>query len=193
MKRVCVFCGSSNGARRAYPDAAKSLGQALARRRIGLVYGGGKVGLMGTIADVVMEGGGEVIGVIPDALVDRELAHREVTELLVVRSMHERKAKMADLSDAFIAMPGGFGTFEEFCEIITWAQLGLHRKPCGILNVESYYDPLLTLFDRAVAEGFIYPENRQLVIQETDSDRLLDLLASYTPPRTEKWIDRDDS
>ena len=193
MKRVCVFCGSSNGARRAYPDAAKSLGRALARRSIGLVYGGGNIGLMGAIADIVIESGGEVIGVIPDALVGRELAHREVSELLVVRSMHERKAKMAELSDAFIAMPGGFGTFEEFCEIITWAQLGLHRKPCGILNVEGYYDPLLTLFDQAVAEGFVYPENRRLVIQETDPDRLLDLLATYIPSRTEKWIDRDDS
>jgi uncharacterized protein (TIGR00730 family) len=193
MKRVCVFCGSSNGARFVYADAARLLGRALLRRKIGLVYGGGCVGLMGAIADVVMEGGGEVVGVIPEALVERELAHRAVSELMIVRSMHERKAKMADLSDAFIAMPGGFGTFEEFCEIITWAQLGLHRKPCGILNVEGYYDPLLALFDRAVVEGFIYPENRRLVIQETDSDRLLDSLVNYTAPRTEKWIDRDDS
>jgi hypothetical protein len=169
------------------------MGQALVRRRIGLVYGGGNVGLMGTIADAVMRGGGDVIGVIPEALVERELAHGDVTELIVVRSMHERKAKMAELSDAFIAMPGGFGTFEEFCEIITWAQLGLHRKPCGVLNVEGYYDPLLILFDRAVEEGFIRPENRMLVLQETAADRLLDLLANYTPPRTEKWIGRDDS
>ena len=193
MKRVCVFCGSSNGARFVYADAARLLGRALLRRKIGLVYGGGCVGLMGAIADVVMEGGGEVIGVIPEALVERELAHRTVSELMIVPSMHERKAKMADLSDAFIAMPGGFGTFEEFCEIITWAQLGLHRKPCAILNVEGYYDPLLELFDRAVVEGFVHPENRRLVIQETDSDRLLDSLVNYTPPRTEKWIDRDDS
>jgi len=193
MKRVCVFCGSSNGARFVYADAARLLGRALLRRKIGLVYGGGCVGLMGAIADVVMEGGGEVIGVILEALVERDVVHRTVGELMIVRSMHERKAKMADLSDAFIAMPGGFGTFEEFCEIITWAQLGLHRKPCGILNVEGYYDPLLALFDRAVVEGFIYPENRRLVLQETDSDRLLDSLVNYTPPRTEKWIDRDDS
>jgi len=193
MKRVCVFCGSSNGARFAYADAARLLGQALLTRKVGLVYGGGCVGLMGIIADVVMEGGGEVIGVIPEALVERELAHRTVSELMIVRSMHERKAKMADLSDAFIAMPGGFGTFEEFCEIITWAQLGLHRKPCAILNVEGYYDPLLELFDRAVVEGFVHHENRRLVIQETDSDRLLDSVVNYTPPRTEKWIDRDDS
>lgn len=193
MTRICIFCGSSNGTRAAYASAARAMGQALVRRRIGLVYGGGNVGLMGTIADAVMRGGGDVIGVIPEALVERELAHGDVTELIVVRSMHERKAKMAELSDAFIAMPGGFGTFEEFCEIITWAQLGLHRKPCGVLNVEGYYDPLLILFDRAVEEGFIRPENRMLVLQETAADRLLDLLANYTPPRTEKWIGRDDS
>ena len=193
MNRICVFCGSSKGLRPQYAEAARAMGRALLRRNIGLVYGGGCIGLMGTIADAVMEGGGEVIGVIPEALVERELARREVTELMVVRSMHERKAKMAEVSDAFVAMPGGYGTFEEFCEIITWAQLGLHRKPCGILNVEGYYDPLLSLFDRAVAEGFVHPANRLLVIQETDSNRLLDMLANYTPPQTEKWISRDDS
>jgi uncharacterized protein (TIGR00730 family) len=149
---------------------------------------------MGTIADAVMRAGGEVIGVIPEALVERELAHGDVTELIVVRSMHERKAKMAELSDAFIALPGGYGTFEEFCEIITWAQLGLHRKPCGILNVDGYYDPLLVLFDRAVADGFLHSSNRLLVLQETDPYRLLDSLVSYTPPpQTEKWIGRNDS
>ena len=148
---------------------------------------------MGVVADAVMERGGEVISVIPEALVQRELAHRSVTELIVVRSMHERKAKMAELSDAFVAMPGGYGTFEEFCEIITWAQLGLHRKPCAILNVEGYYDPLLALFDRAVVEGFVHPSNRQLVLQGTEPNGLLNLLAAYKPPRTEKWIDRDDS
>jgi uncharacterized protein (TIGR00730 family) len=169
------------------------MGRALVRRGLGLVYGGGNIGLMGTIADTVMQGGGEVIGVIPEALVERELALDDVTQLIVVRSMHERKAKMAELSDAFIAMPGGFGTFEEFCEIITWAQLGLHRKPCGILNVDGYYDPFLTLFDHAVAEGFVRPANRLLVTQETDPDRLLDLLATYVPLPTEKWIGRDDS
>lgn len=193
MKRVCVFCGSSNGLRPAYSEAAQAMGKALLRRKIGLVYGGGCVGLMGTIADTVLEGGGEVIGTIPQALVEREVAHHGVTELMIVRSMHERKARMAEISDAFIAMPGGYGTFEEFCEIITWAQLGLHGKPCAILNVEGYYDPLLTLFDRAVIEGFVHPANRRLVIQETDPDRLLDLLANYTPPQTEKWIGRDDS
>jgi uncharacterized protein (TIGR00730 family) len=162
-------------------------------RRIGLVYGGGCVGLMGIIADAVMQGGGNVIGVIPDALVERELAQGDVTELIVVRSMHERKAKMAELADAFIAMPGGYGTFEEFCEIITWAQLGMHQKPCALLNVDGYYDPLLTLFDNAVAEGFLRPANRELVLQETDPGRLLDKLAQYRPMPTEKWISRDDS
>jgi hypothetical protein len=169
------------------------MGRILAQRGIGLVYGGGNVGLMGITADAVMQGGGKVTGVIPEALVERELAHNDVTELIVVRSMHERKAKMAELSDAFIAMPGGYGTFEEFCEIITWAQLGLHRKPCGILNILGYYDPLLVLFDQAVAEGFLKPANRSLVIQESDPVRLLDGLAKYNPPRTEKWIARDDS
>ena len=193
MNRICIFCGSSTGTRSIYADAARAMGQALLRRRIGLVYGGGNVGLMGTVADVVMQGGGEVIGVIPEALVTRELAHGDITQLIIVHSMHERKAKMAELSDAFIAMPGGYGTFEEFCEIITWAQLGLHRKPCALLNVDGYYDALLMLFDRAVEEGFLRPTNRRLVIEETDPYRLLEALASYTPPPTEKWIGRDES
>jgi uncharacterized protein (TIGR00730 family) len=193
MTRICIFCGSTTGTRPSYADAARAMGQALVRGRIGLVYGGGCVGLMGTIADAVMRGGGEVIGVIPEALVTRELAHGDITQLIIVHSMHQRKAKMAELSDAFIAMPGGYGTFEEFCEIITWAQLGLHRKPCGLLNVDGYYDPLLMLFDHAVTEGFLRPVNRQLVIEETDPDRLLEALASCTPPPTEKWIGRDES
>ena len=193
MKRICVFCGSSAGTRPVYADVARAVAQSLLRRRIGLVYGGGCVGLMGIIAEAVMRGGGDVIGVIPDALVERELAFGEVTELIVVRSMHERKAKMSELSDAFIAMPGGFGTFEEFCEIVTWAQLGLHRKPCGILNVDGYYDPLLTLFNSAVEEGFVRPENRLLVLENNDPERLLDAITNYTPPLTEKWITRDDS
>ncbi len=193
MQRVCVFCGSSKGARPVYAHTAHDMGKALVRRNLGLVYGGGCIGLMGSIADAVLEGGGEVIGIIPQGLVTREVAHHGITKLVIVHSMHERKAKMAELSDGFVAMPGGYGTFEEFCEIITWAQLGLHRKPCGILNVEGYYDPLLALFDRAVAEGFVHPTNRRLVIQETDPDRLLDLLSNYTPPNTERWIGRDES
>jgi len=179
--------------RREYADAAKAMGQALIRRRIGLVYGGGCVGLMGTVADAVMGGGGEVIGVIPEALVTRELAHGDITQLIIVHSMHDRKAKMAELADAFIALPGGYGTFEEFCEILTWAQLGLHRKPCGILNVNNYYEPLLRLFDNAVAEGFLKPGNRRLVIEETDPSRLLDMLETHIPPQTEKWIRGDES
>jgi uncharacterized protein (TIGR00730 family) len=193
MKRICVFCGSNSGVRPPYAAAARATAAALVARRIGLVYGGGNVGLMGVIADAVLENGGEVIGVIPEALVHRELAHRAVSEMIIVNSMHERKAKMAALSDGFIAMPGGYGTFEEFCEIITCAQLGLHRKPCAILNVEGYYDPLLALFNHAVAEGFVHPSNRRLVIQEEDPNRLLDLLERYKPPTMEKWIDRDES
>src|SRR5262250_2875691 len=193
MKRICIFCGSSTGTRSEYAETARAMGQALLRRGIGLVYGGGCVGLMGIIADAVMRGGGEVIGVIPEALVTRELAHGDITQLIIVHSMHQRKAKMAELSDAFIAMPGGYGTFEEFCEIITWAQLGLHRKACGLLNVDGYYDPLLKLFDHAVTEGFLRAANRRLVIEETDPDRLLEALANYTPPPTEKWISRDES
>jgi uncharacterized protein (TIGR00730 family) len=193
MNRICIFCGSSTGVRSEYADAAKAMGQALLRRRIGLVYGGGCVGLMGTVADAVMGGGGEVIGVIPEALVTRELAHDDITQLIIVHSMHDRKAKMAELADAFIALPGGYGTFEEFCEILTWAQLGMHRKPCGILNVNNYYEPLMRLFDNAVAEGFLRPANRRLVIEETDPSRLLDVLETYTPPQTEKWIRGDES
>ena len=193
MKRICVFCGSSSGLDPVYLSAAEKLGEFLAQKNIELVYGGGRVGLMGKIADTVMSNGGGVIGVIPAALDKKEIAHRGITKLHVVDSMHERKAMMADLSDGFVAMPGGFGTFEEFCEIITWAQLGLHQKPCALLNVDGYYDPLLTLFDKAVTEGFLRPANRGLVLQVTDASRLLDKLAQYTPVHTEKWISRDDS
>ena len=193
MKRVCVFCGSNVGARPVYADAARAVGGALARRGCGLVYGGGCIGLMGIVADAVLAHGGEVIGVIPEALVAKELAHRGLTELRVVGSMHERKASMADLADAFIALPGGYGSFEEFCEMLTWAQLGLHRKPCGLLNVDGYYDSLLALFDRAVTERFVRPVHRALVLEDRDPDRLLDRLAAYQAPTLEKWIDRDET
>ena len=193
MKRICVFCGSSNGLRPVYLESARAMGRMLLQEGVSLFYGGGSVGLMGEIADTVIKGGGKVIGVIPEAMVTRELAHHGVTELRVVHSMHERKTLMAELSDGFIALPGGFGTFEEFCEIITWAQLGLHRKPCGILNVEGYYDPLLKMFDRAVEDGFVHSINRRLILEEADPEKLLDLLAGYTPPETEKWIVRDES
>jgi uncharacterized protein (TIGR00730 family) len=193
IQRVCVFCGSSKGFRPAYVKAAHDMGKALVRRGTGLVYGGGGVGLMGELADTVMAGGGEVIGAIPHALVAREVAHRSITELVVVRSMHDRKAKMMELADAFVAMPGGYGTFEEFCEVITWAQLGLHQKPCGLLNVEGYYDSLLNLFNRGVDDGFIHPTTRELVVEATDPDVLLDKLAYYKPPIVEKWIEQDES
>lgn len=176
-----------------YADAARSLGKQLADRGLGLVYGGAKVGLMGTVADAALEAGGEVIGVIPRSMVGREIAHGSLTKLHVVESMHQRKALMADLSDGFIALPGGFGTFEEFCEIITWAQLGLHRKPCGILNIEGYYDHLLGLFDHAVEEKLLKPENRKLVIASADVAALLDQLSEYQAPKVEKWISRDES
>lgn len=193
LKRVCVFCGSNSGVRPAYAEAARAMGQTLARRGIGLVYGGGCVGLMGVIADAVLAEGGKVIGVIPEALEAREVAHRGLTELRVVRSMHERKALMAELSDAFVAMPGGYGTFEEFCEVITWVQLGLHEKPCGLLDVENYYAPLLALFDGAVAEGFVRDVQRGIVLEAKEPERMLELLESYRPPRVGKWIRRDET
>lgn len=193
LRRICVFCGSNSGTRQAYADAARATGEALARRGIGLVYGGGGVGLMGIVADAALAAGGEVIGVIPEALEAREVAHRGLTELRVVRSMHERKALMADLSDAFVALPGGFGTCEEFCEVITWAQLGLHEKPCGLLNVEGYYAPLLALFDRAVEEGFVRAAQRAIVLEAEDPERMIELLGSYRPLRVEKWIGRGET
>jgi uncharacterized protein (TIGR00730 family) len=182
MRRVCVFCGSNAGARPAYSAAARAMGAALVRRGLGLVYGGGDVGLMGILADTVLERGGEVIGVIPESLVAREVAHHGLTELRVVESMHQRKALMAELADAFVALPGGFGTFEELCEVITWSQLGLHRKACSVLDVDGYYAPLLALFDHATAEGFIRPAHRALLIADTDPDRLLDRLEGVRPP-----------
>ena len=193
MNRICVFCGSNPGARPEYVEAARRMGVAMVQRALGLVYGGGRVGLMGAIADAVLAEGGSVIGVIPKGLADREVAHTGLPDLRVVGSMHERKATMVSLADAFIAMPGGFGTLEEFHEVVTWAQLGIHGKPCGLLNVEGYYDPLLALFDHGVAEGFILPAYRSLVIAERDEYRLLDLLASYRAPAVTKWIDRDET
>lgn len=192
LKRVCVFCGSNKGTRPAYAEAARRMGTTLAQRGIGLVYGAGNIGLMGVLADTVLHARGEVIGIIPEALIGYEVAHEGLTELRIVESMHARKAMMADLSDAFIAMPGGFGTFEEFCEVLTWAQLGLQQKPCGLLNIEGYYDSLLALFDHAVAEGFVRPQHRSLVVQGTDPDALLDQLARYEPPILDKWIDRSE-
>jgi hypothetical protein len=169
------------------------MGAILARRGLGLVYGGGRVGLMGMVADAVVAAGGEVIGVIPEALAKKEIAHFGLADLRVVGSIHERKALMSDLADAFIALPGGFGTMDEFCEALTWAQLGLHHKPLGLLNVAGFYDPLLAFFDHAVERHFIRPAHRQLILSETDSGRLLDLLAQSHPPALHKWIDRDQT
>lgn len=173
LHRVCIFCGSSTGVRREYREAAEAIAIQLARRRVDVVFGGGCVGLMGIVADTALAHGGHVIGVIPSAMVAREIAHRGLPDLRIVSSMHERKALMASLSDAFIALPGGFGTFEEFCEVVTWTQLGLHRKPCGLLNVAGYYDPLVALFDRAVSDGFIRAENRGIVVTESDPEALI--------------------
>lgn len=192
MKHICVFCGSNNGVRSSYKAAAQALGQALVRHELGLVYGGGNVGLMGTIADAVLAAGGTAIGVIPQALVDKELAHKGLTQLHIVGSMHERKAMMATSADGFIALPGGFGTFEEFCEVLTWSQLGFHQKPCGLLNVDSYYSPLIAMFDHATREQFIRPPHRSLVLEAQDPDRLLEKLASYEPITVQKWIDRKE-
>lgn len=190
LRRICVFCGSSLGARPAYQQAAQRLGELLAERGIGIVFGGGGIGLMGALADAALAKGGEVIGVIPDGLVRREIAHRGVSKLHVVETMHQRKALMADLSDAFIALPGGYGTLEEICEVVTWSQLGIQRKPCGLLNVERYWDSLLELLDHAVDEQFVRPENSQLILVALTPQRMLDRLLEWTPPgHIEKWLD----
>jgi uncharacterized protein (TIGR00730 family) len=162
-KWICVFCGSAKGARPEYAAAARNLGRAIAQCEYGLVFGGGSIGLMGVVADSVLEAGGEAVGVIPDVIMDCEVGHGGLTELCVVRTMHERKAMMADRADAFIALPGGFGTMDELMEIVTWVQLGIHSRPCVLVNVAGYYDPLLRFLDSAVEEGFIRPENRGLV------------------------------
>lgn len=191
MKRVCVFCGSSPGRRPEYRAAAEEMGTALVRRNIALVYGGTSVGLMGVLADAVLRAGGEAVGVIPERLMKREVGHNGLTKLHLVGSMHERKALMADLSDAFVAMPGGYGTLEEFCEVVTWAQLGLHAKPCGILNVSGYYSPLLAMLDHAVEERFLKVENRSLVLARDSVEELLEALEEWRPMGVEKWLDRD--
>jgi uncharacterized protein (TIGR00730 family) len=193
LKRVCVFCGSSPGARQAYTDAARTVGTLLAHRGLELVFGGGRVGLMGAVADAALAAGGGVIGVIPHALALKEVAHEGLADLRIVDSMHERKAQMADLSDAFVALPGGFGTLEELFEVVTWAQIGIHGKPCGLLNVEGYFDRLLSFLDHAAAERFVRPEHRALILQETDPERLLDRLADFRAPTLDKWMDRSET
>ena len=189
--RVCVFCGSNNGGRESYTHSARALGAALVERGFGLVYGGGKVGLMGILADAVLENNGEVIGVIPGALLAKEVEHRGLTKLHVVATMHERKALMAELAGSFIAMPGGLGTFDELFEIFTWAQLGLHAKPIGALNVDGYFDPLLALIKHATAEGFIRSEHERLLLTAAEPRDLLDRFARFQPAHLPKWIDRD--
>lgn len=192
MKRVCVFCGSSAGTRPVYAEAARATGRLLAERGIGLVYGGGNVGLMGEVADAVLAAGGEVTGVIPRALMEREVGHRGLTTLHVVGTMHERKALMVDLSDGFVALPGGYGTLDELCEALTWSQLGIHARPCGVLNADGYFDALLALFDHAVREGFVRQTHRGLVLEATEPAALLDEMARVQPPSTEKWIRSGD-
>jgi len=190
MKQVCVFAGSSDGARPEYREAAQELGRALVDWRVGLVYGGARVGLMGVLADAVLAAGGRVTGIIPERLVEREVAHQGLSELYIVTSMHERKARMADMSDAFVALPGGLGTLEELFEVLTWAQLGLHSKPCGLLNVRGYFDGLLSHVDHSIAEGFIRPESRPLLLVSTQSDALLKQFDAYASPVIERRIDR---
>ena len=193
MRRVCVYAGSNPGSDPAYADAARALARLLAERSIGLVYGGGKVGLMGVLADAALAAGGEVIGVMPQALVDREIGHRGLTELRVVGSMHDRKALMADLSDAFVAVPGGIGTLEELIEVYTWSQLGIHTKPCGVLNVRGYYDALAAFLDHAVEEGFLRPQHRAVLTVAADPAELLERLADYDPPTVGKWLELDQT
>lgn len=191
---VCVFCGSSRGARPAYVDAAQRVGKALARNRLGLVFGGGQVGLMGVVADAALAEGGRVVGVIPDPLATRELAHEGLTELHVVPGMHERKALMTRLSAGFLTLPGGIGTYEEFFEILTWGALGLHRKPIGVLNVGGYFDPLLALLEHGVAERFIRPEHVGVLVVSDDPESLAsDLLGHLLPPPGPRWIDLDQT
>ena len=190
LKQICVFCGSSPGAVPEYVQAAEQLGETLARRGITLVYGGAKVGLMGQLAKAALNAGGQVVGVIPQSLVEMEVASAGLTRLEVVGSMHERKARMADLSDGFIALPGGLGTIEEIFEVLTWAQLGFHRKPCGLLNICGYYDALLAFLDKAVDQEFIDLEHRKMVLEDRSVDGLLAQFEAYSPPIGDKaaWV-----
>jgi uncharacterized protein (TIGR00730 family) len=189
VRRVCVYAGSNPGSDPAYAEAAAAFAATMAERGICLVYGGGKVGLMGVLADTVLAHGGEAIGVMPQALIEREIGHPGLTDLRVVGSMHERKALMAELSDAFVAVPGGIGTLEELIEVYTWSQLGIHDKACGVLNVNGYYDHLAALLDHAVTEGFLRPQHRAVLSVASEPAELLDRLAAFVPPAVGKWTE----
>jgi uncharacterized protein (TIGR00730 family) len=190
MRRICIYTGTNKGVREEYQQAARNLAQEMVRRGIGLIYGGGRLGLMGIIADATMEAGGEVIGVIPGALIPSEVANKNLTQLVEVGSMHERKDRMADLADGFIALPGGFGTLDELFEIITWSQLGIHRKPVGLLNVLGFYDPLLAMVQHLVKEGFVSAFHADILLHKDNATELLDCFASFTPPSGQgKWSD----
>ncbi len=190
MKRVCVYCGSSPGKLPEYLESACDLARELVRRDIALVYGGASVGIMGKLADTVLEEGGEVIGVIPQSLVEKEVSHGGLSELKIVASMHERKSLMADISDGFIALPGGLGTIEELFEVLTWSQLGFHQKPCALLNVKQYYDSLSAFLDHAVTQEFVKDIHRNMLLVEEQPDKLLEIMAEYDPPVVDKWVER---
>jgi uncharacterized protein (TIGR00730 family) len=192
LTSVAVYCGSNSGTDPAFAQAAAALGRTLAKRGIQLVYGGGQVGLMGAVADAVLENGGEAHGVITESLRAKEISHEGLASLQVVGTMHERKAAMADAANAFIMLPGGFGTFDEFFEALSWTQLGIHAKPCGILDVAGFFAPLRALLDGAVTAGFVHPAHRDMVLVDTDPGRLLDRLAAWTPVTVSKWLDRTD-
>ena len=188
LKRLCVFCGSSGGTNPIYKEKATQIGEMLGHKKIGLVYGGGSIGLMGAVAEGAQRAGSEVVGIITKNLLDIELANKAIPRMCVVGSMHERKALMADLSDGFLALPGGYGTLEEFCEVVTWCQLGIHRKPCGLLNINNFFNPLLNMFDHAMAEGFITKVDRQLILSDDDPERLIERLGSFEVPPPSKWL-----
>jgi uncharacterized protein (TIGR00730 family) len=193
MKSVCVYCGSNPGRQEVYSSAARALAKTLVARKLRLVYGGASTGIMGLLADTVLQLGGQAVGVMPEALVQKELAHTKLTELHITQSMHERKTLMAELSDAFIALPGGIGTLEEIFETWTWAQLGFHSKPCGLLNVQGYFDLLTTFLDHAVAEQFVKEPGRSMLMVDSDPEALLDRFASYEPPTIHKWVNKTDT
>jgi uncharacterized protein (TIGR00730 family) len=188
MKRVCVFCGSSSGAQPIYQKIAFSVGRLLTEHGYGVVYGGGRVGLMGALAEGTLAAGGNLVGIIPKVLFDKEIGNSDLKDLRIVGSMHERKALMAELSEAFITLPGGFGTFEECFEMVTWSQLGVHKKPCGVLNINGFYDPLLNMCDRAVSQGFLTEVDRKLIISDPDPESLIQRVLTFKVPESTKWL-----